>query len=383
MHDQSAAEAAVMQPALLLVDDDENILSGLGMLLRREGFMVRPFRSWDDQACSAAALCQLVLLDVYLGAQNGHQVLRELIAADPLRPVILISGQAGPEEAVRAIGSGAFDFIEKPFSAERLLLTVNNALRYRELNRTLVSRLVPVRASPAMVSLCRDAARFARSGATVLIDGESGTGKDVLANLLHALSARSAGPLVKINCGAIPAELAESELFGHARGAFTGAEREYGGRILAAQGGTLFLDEVAELPLPVQAKLLRFLENGELQRIGDQTPRLVQTRVLAASNTSLDDAAKSGRFREDLFFRLAVLRLHVPPLRERRPDILPLVDWFLDTAAMRDGRPLPVLSDTARAVLEAYSYPGNVRELRNIVERLLCHEGGLINAAVV
>ncbi|OHD16808.1 MAG: hypothetical protein A2087_05260 [Spirochaetes bacterium GWD1_61_31] len=368
---------------VLVVDDDPGILAGLDLLLKAEGLTTRGFTAWQAAAEAALAECDLALLDVYIGNQNGHDVLKRILALDPLLPVIMVSGQASPEEALRAVQAGAFDFVEKPFAPERLLLTAHNALRWRELNVTLLNTAVPVRASAAMRAVCAQAARMARSGAPVLVGGESGVGKDLVAGLVHVLSARSERPFVKLNCGAIARDLADSELFGHARGAFTGADREYAGRIAAAAGGTLFLDEVGELPAAVQVKLLRFLENGEIQRVGETSPRRVDVRVIAASNVDLAAAAAAGQFRQDLYFRLAVLQLAVPPLRERPADILPLVRHCLAQVAARDGRHLSQLEADAECALEAYAYPGNVRELKNLVERLACLGLATIDATAV
>jgi transcriptional regulator with GAF, ATPase, and Fis domain len=259
-----------------------------------------------------------------------------------------------------------------------------NAARFRDLKARVLRDALPIRESPAMRALCALATRYARTGAPVLVSGESGTGKDMLASLVHGLSQRAAAPFVKINCGAIPKDLADSELFGHARGAFTGADRDYEGRMAPADGGTLFLDEVGELPAGVQVKLLRFLETGEFQRPGDSRPRRIDARVIAATNRDLAAAARSGDFREDLYFRLNVLPLAVPPLRERPDDVLPLARWFIDAAAARDGSRPPSLSDGAVRALLSYPFPGNARELRNVIERIVCvADSGIVDEGAV
>ncbi len=375
MHDDDSGLGTAERAYITVVDDDENILASIKGLLAMEGIQTRTFPGFDERAeKSAGGDCALVLLDMYIGSQNGHEILNSLMLRDPLLPVVMISGLASPEEAVRSIKAGAFDFIEKPFSPERLLLTVRNAYRYRELSASILARTVPVRSSSAMQAVCASAAKYANSRAPVLITGESGTGKDVIANLVQSLSPDADKAFIKINCGAIPKDLADSELFGHARGSFTGAEREYGGRIAAADGGTLFLDEIGELPPAVQVKLLRFLESGEIQRIGETKSRIVKARVIAATNVDLEKAVREGGFRKDLFFRLNVLSIFVPPLRERKDDIEALAKWFLAETA-KSGRHSPVIGGDAIAALEEYDFPGNVRELKNVIERISCMSG--------
>jgi len=358
---------------VVAIDDERNVLSSLELVLRGEGWDVRCCSRLDDEAMEAISSgASVVLLDMYLGRQRGLELLPRLLEAEPFIPVVLLSGQAGPEEAVAGIRAGAFDFLEKPFGPERLILSVGNAAAYGAIRSRLAREALPVRASRAMADIERVAARYARSGAPVLITGESGTGKDVVAGLVHSLSPRADAPYVKINCGAIPKELADSELFGHAKGAFTGADRDYAGRIAPADGGTLFLDEVGELPAGVQVRLLRFIESGELQRVGDSGSRRVDVRVIAATNRDLEAAVASGDFRSDLFFRLTVLAIAIPPLRDRPEDVVPLAERFLLQAATRDGARPRRLSNEAKALLTPLPYPGNARELRNIIERLAC-----------
>ncbi len=362
-----------MRGVVVAIDDERNVLSSLELVLRGDGWDVRCFNRLDGEAMAALASgASVLLLDMYLGRQRGLDLLPGLLEAHPFAPVVLLSGQAGPEEAVAGIRAGAYDFLEKPFSPERLVLSVGNAAAYGALRSRLAREALPVHESPAMAAVERLAARYARSGAPLLITGESGTGKDVVAGLVHALSPRAGAPFVKVNCGAIPGDLADSELFGHAKGAFTGADREYSGRIAPADGGTLFLDEVGELPPGVQVRLLRFLESGELQRVGDSGVRRADVRVIAATNRDLGRAAASGEFRSDLLYRLNVLAIDIPPLRERREDVIPLAERFLFLAAARDGSRPRALSDGARALLSCLPYPGNARELRNIAERLAC-----------
>jgi DNA-binding NtrC family response regulator len=312
-----------------------------------------------------------VILDFALGEQRGTDILEEVRVSYPLLPVIMVSGIASVEDALEAVNRGAADFIEKPIRAERLIVSVENAIGLHRLRTHAREEALPIAESPLMRDVLQRAARAASSASTVLLSGESGTGKDRVARLVHALSPRASGPLVKINCGALPESLVESELFGHKKGAFTGAVSDSPGKIVGADGGTLFLDEIGELSPAVQVKLLRFLETGEIQRVGDHTTRTVNTRLVAATNRNLADEVKRGSFREDLFYRLNVLPIEVPPLRDRTEDIAPLARYFAATISTDQGWAPPELSRAALERLSAAEFPGNVRELRNAVERLL------------
>ena len=363
-------------PRILLVDDDPGVLKGLRGLLSDEGFRPVEARS----AAEASRLLEapegppdLVLLDLRMPGETGLEWLARLPRPLPA-PVVVLSGEASPAEAVQALKLGATDFVEKPPSPERLLTALRNALTLnalKEERQRLLDELSRpghlVGDSPAMEALRRLIARVGPSDAAVLITGETGTGKERVARALHLASGRK-GRFVAINCAAIPATLLESELFGHERGAFSGATARRSGRFEQAHGGTLFLDEIGDMPLELQAKLLRALETKEVERLGGTGPIAVDVRILAATHQELTRAVREGRFRQDLFFRLNVMPLSLPPLRERPEDLLPLARAF---AAEIAGPQVPVvLSPGAEVALRAYRWPGNIRELRNHIERL-------------
>jgi two-component system, NtrC family, nitrogen regulation response regulator NtrX len=363
-------------PRILLVDDDPGVLKGLRGLLSDEGFQPLEARS----AAEAVRLLEapegppdLMLLDLRMPGETGLELLARLPRPLPA-PVVVLSGEASPAEAVQALKLGATDFVEKPPSPERLLTALRNALALgslqEERQRLLEELSRPghlVGESPSMENLRRLIARVGPSDAAVLITGETGSGKERVARALHLASGRK-GRFVAINCAAIPATLLESELFGHEKGAFSGAITRRPGRFEQAQGGTLFLDEMGDMPLELQAKLLRALETKEVERLGGTGSIAVDVRILAATHQDLSRAVKEGRFRQDLFFRLNVMPLAVPPLRERPEDLLPLARAF---AAEIAGPQVPVaIAPGAETVLRAYRWPGNVRELRNYIERL-------------
>jgi len=363
-------------PRILLVDDDPGVLKGLRGLLTDEGFST-------VEACSAAEAVRLLeapgsapalmLLDLRMPGETGLELLARLPKPLPV-PVVVLSGEASPAEAVQALRLGATDFVEKPPSPERLLTALRNALALGELSEErlrLQEELARpghlVGESPALEALRQLIARVGPSDTAILITGETGTGKERVARALHLASGRK-GRLVAVNCAAIPATLLESELFGHERGAFSGALTRRLGRIEQAQGGTLLLDEIGDMPLELQAKLLRVLETKEVERLGGSAPIPVDVRILAATHRDLARAVEEGRFRQDLYFRLNVLPLALPPLRERPEDILPLARAF---AAELAGPQVPlVLAPGAEEALRAWRWPGNVRELRNFIERL-------------
>jgi two-component system nitrogen regulation response regulator NtrX len=361
---------------ILIVDDEKNIRAQLSGLLADEGYGAVA----ADSAEKGLELLRedrpdLVLLDVMLPGMSGLDLLARIREGDAELPVVLMSGQASIETAVRATKLGAFDYLEKPLDPGRLLLTVRNALETRRLraaNRELSAAAARelIGSSPAMVALRAALDRAAASGARVLITGENGTGKELAARALHAGSPRAAGPFVKVNCAAIPKDLIESELFGHEKGAFTGATARRIGKVEAADGGTLLLDEVGDMAPEAQAKLLRVLEENEVERVGGGKAITVDVRVLAATNQDLARAIAEGRFREDLFYRLNVVPVRMPALRERPGDIPELVERFRADFAHETGRAAPELDGGALAALRAWSWPGNVRELRNVIERL-------------
>ena len=362
-----------MTTTVLVVDDDANVGRSVSMVLARRGMTARVALP-SDWSRALSEEVDVVLLDLYLGAVKGQNILQRLLAEHPLVPVVIMSGVASAEEAVDCVRRGAFDYLEKPMTAERLAITVGNAARYRRVRLAALADDLPVFASQGMRALADDARKVAATDSAVLITGESGTGKEVTARYIHGLSLRSALPLVKVDCGALPESLIESELFGHAKGAFTGAAADYPGRLQAAAGGTLFLDEVAELPPAAQTRLLRFLDSGEVQRVGATAVATVDARVIAATNVDLERAVAAGTLRRDLYFRLNVIRLRIPPLRSRREDIVPLAESFAHSLAGRLGVQPRALSPGAVRRLRALPLAGNVRELKTIIERVLVLE---------
>ena len=374
---------------VLLVDDEANIRRMLGALLRSEGFAV------TEAANGNAALLLLeeaepdvVLLDLLMPpGPDGLDTLTRMRERGDTAPVIMMSGKAQLTDAVRAVKLGAFQFLEKPLSPEGVLVTVRAAL---ELNRTraenralhaeLARRATLIGSGPAMQQVRALIARVAPTEARVLITGESGTGKELVAAAIHAASRRRGRAFVTVNCAAIPRDLVESEMFGHERGAFTGATERRLGRFELAHGGTLFLDEVGDLSQEAQAKLLRTLETGELQRIGAELVMRIDARVVAATNRQLGDAVNNGGFREDLFFRLNVFPIHIPPLRERLEDLPALVAHLAERVRPRHAASF---TDAALEVLASYAWPGNIRELANLVERLSILSGPVIDAPAV
>ena len=374
---------------ILLVDDEANIRRMLGALLRNEGFAV------TEAASGNAALLLLdqtdpdvVLLDLMMPpGPDGLETLTRMRDRGRSAPVIMMSGKAQLTDAVRAVKLGAFQFLEKPLTLEAVLVTVRSAL---ELNRTraenralhaeLARRGTLIGSGPAMQQVRALIARVAPTEARVLITGESGTGKELVAAAIHEESRRKGRPFVTVNCAAIPRDLVESEMFGHERGSFTGATERRIGRFELAHGGTLFLDEVGDLSQEAQAKLLRTLETGELQRIGAETVTHIDARVVAATNRRLDDAVSNGGFREDLFFRLNVFPIHLPPLRERLEDLPALVAHLAERVRPRHAA---TFTQAALEALVSYSWPGNIRELANLVERLSILSGPVVDAPAV
>jgi DNA-binding NtrC family response regulator len=372
-------------PSVLIIDDEPNIRRMVSALLTSEGFEVR------DAADGASGISRadefepdLVLLDLMIpGAMDGMAVLEKLRARFPELPVIMMSGRAGLADAVKATRLGAVNFLEKPLTPEGVLLAIAGALELRMARRErtalradlgLIGEMVGD--SPAMRELRTMIERVAPSDARVLITGESGTGKELVAAAIHAQSPRRERPFVRVNCAAIPRDLVESEMFGHERGAFTGATERRLGRFELAHTGTLLLDEVGDLGAEAQAKLLRAIEAKEIERVGGGKPIKVDVRILAATNHDLERAVKDGRFREDLYFRLNVIPVAVLPLRERPGDIPALVRHFASLQRRKSGQVAPIWSDDAIRALSRHRWPGNIRELANIVERLsILHAG--------
>jgi NtrC-family two-component system response regulator AlgB len=362
---------------ILIVDDEKHIRTHLATFVRSLGHTVELAESGEAALeMLARQPFDVVLSDVRMAQTDGLVLLRRIKERDAESVVVLMTAYATVPEAVEAMRTGAYDYLVKPFALDHVGLVLGRALEMqrlrrenRQLRQAIDDPILLTSASPAMRSALATAERAARSEAAVLLTGESGTGKTVLARQIHAWSARAAAPFVTIACTTLAEHLLESELFGHVKGAFTGAFKDKPGRVEAAEHGTLFLDEVGELPLELQAKLLRFLEEHRFERVGGSNTRTVDARVIAATNRDLEAEVDAGRFRSDLYFRLNVIGIRLPALRERSADLPALIDHVLAVAATRHGRPLARLSDEARAVLAAYRWPGNVRELVNAVER--------------
>ena len=378
-----------MSTRILIIDDEANIRRMVGALLKAEGFEVAEAANGNAGLLALPeAKPDLILLDLMMPpGPDGLATLEKIRGSDADIPVIMMSGKAQLSDAVQAVQMGAFQFLEKPLAPESLLVAVRSAeklVRTQAENRALRAQLGPqpdlVGASEAMEHVRQLIAQVAPTDARVLILGESGTGKELVASAIHRRSGRAKGPFVSVNCAAIPRDLVESEMFGHERGAFTGATDRRIGRFEVADTGTLFLDEVGDLQLEAQAKLLRVLETGEIQRIGAERSRRVDIRVLAATNRRLEDAVASGGFREDLYFRLNVFPIAIPPLRERLGDLPDLVAHL--AARLRPRRP-PHFTDEALEALARHGWPGNVRELANIVERLAIIGGDEVTADLV
>jgi two-component system nitrogen regulation response regulator NtrX len=373
-----------MREAVLIVDDESGVRASLAGILGDEGYAVQAVES--GEACLAALegrRFDLLLLDVWLPRMDGLETLGRVRALDPELPVVVISGHGNIETAVKAVRMGARDFVEKPLSLEKTLLVVKNTLRQRRLeseNRSLKEqveqRFVMVGESPPIRVLRGEIAQAAPSNGRVLIFGENGTGKELVARAIHDHSLRAQGPFVEVNCAAIPEELIESELFGHTKGAFTGALTSRKGKFELADGGTLFLDEVGDMTLKTQAKVLRVLQEQKVEPVGGASPLTVDVRVIAATNKNLAEEIQRGTFREDLFFRLNVIPFHVPPLRERREDIPLLARHFIATLSAEYGKRPKELSPEVLAHLMGLPWAGNVRELRNIIERLVIMTAG-------
>ena len=380
---------------ILVVDDDADIRVALEMLLKYEGFSVWTAKSGTEALqrieveATAGNSASLVISDVKMPGLDGIGLLDALVERPDSPPVVLVSGHADVPMAVEAVRKGALDFLEKPLDQNRVLVSVRSALRQGLLareNQTLKARLAEryplIGSSPAMEELRAHMERAAGAMAPILVTGENGTGKEVVARNLHMASDRAAGPFIAVNCAAIPAELIESELFGHEKGSFTGAFETRVGHFEAANGGTLFLDEIGDMPLAAQAKVLRALETREITRVGSTQSFEVDIRVVAATNADLAAAVEEKTFRMDLFFRLNVVPLRVPPLRDHISDVDELSAHFLQDLAARSGRANIGLSDDAKKLLRTTEYPGNIRQLRNLLEGAMVFcEGDQVSAA--
>jgi DNA-binding NtrC family response regulator len=396
-HDSRAEERAAVTPAreaidVLLVDDNEDLRTVLRVVLSRQGYRVVEA---SDEPEAIAALRQhrpaLVLADLRLPVGDGLGVLRAAKELDPALPVVLMTGYGAIEEAVHAMREGALDYLPKPVDQDHLVLTVSRAIEQRRLvtENLLMREALGARhgtptivgEDPALIEVMRNLRRVAPTDTTVLLLGESGTGKELFARSVHAYSDRADNPFVAINCAAIPEHLLETELFGHEKGAFTGAQARKPGRFEVAHRGTLFLDEIGEMPIHLQAKVLRALEERSFERVGSNATLHVDVRIVAATNRDLRAAVQARRFRDDLFFRLSVFPITIPPLRDRRGDIPILARHFIERFARDQNKRPQHLSSTAEAALCAHAWPGNVRELQNCIERaVILAEGDTIHA---
>ncbi|MFZ7128599.1 MAG: sigma-54-dependent transcriptional regulator [Desulfobacterales bacterium] len=372
---------------ILVVDDEPNIRKTLSYCLTAEGHAVIAVSNAADAIEEARRQSfDLAFVDLKLGGENGMELIPVLLSDSPWVKVVVITAHASIESAVEAMRRGAVDYIPKPFTPDQVRLMTGRIGRLRELETQVaalkenMSRLGPEERLQSrnadMQRVIETARKVAASEAIVLIQGESGTGKSVLARAMHDWSARAAKPMVVVACPSVPTDLLESELFGHAKGAFTGSMRDFPGRIASCDGGTLLLDEVAEMAPQVQAKLLRFIQDKEYERLGDATPRRADVRILAATNADLQRRVAEGRFREDLFYRLNVISLTVPPLRERPQDIMPLASHFLAHFCRVNHKSISGFTQRAEESLLSHTWPGNLRELRNAIERAAILSGG-------
>ncbi len=364
---------------ILIVDDEPRILLLMKGLLKANGYEVETAK--DGAAALEivkAGVVDIVVTDLRMQPMDGMELFREVRAASPDIPVILLTAYASVETAIDALKSGIFDYLTKPFKVEDMLACLKRAEEKIRRSAAVATDSGPLRYrfenfianSPAMKEVCETIQKVAPTAATVLINGESGTGKEVVARAIHLSSTRAKRPWVAVNCAAIPGELLESEMFGHVKGAFTGAVADKEGLFEAASGGTLFLDEIASMPLILQGKLLRALQEKEIRRVGGTKAIPVDVRVIAASNSNLEEAVVKGTFRSDLFYRFAVITIDIPPLRERPEDVMPLVRHFI-AGETPSGANQPTVSDAAAKALLAYSWPGNVRELENAIKHAL------------
>jgi len=379
-----------MKAKIMIVDDTEAVRELIGTILQRAGYEPLPKANATELLASfAEAQPDVVLLDLGLPDGDGMELLPKIKKQWPDTEVIMLTGNATYDKAVEATKLGAYHFQAKPFDQKILLLSVERALDHRRLNQEASSlREAVVNTgggtsrifqSPAMKAIVRTIERVAPSDVSILITGESGTGKEVIADLIHTLSPRSKGPLIKINCAALPRELIESELFGSIKGSFTGSTSDREGLFRLAEGGTLLLDELSEMPIDTQSKLLRVLQEKEVRPVGGRTSYKTDCRIIAATNRPTDEAIKAGKLREDLFYRISAITVHLPPLRDRREDILPLATAFLKRFDAQAGRNISGFSDGASTALRTFDWPGNVRQLQNEIQRavLMC-EGNTV-----
>lgn len=374
---------------ILVIDDDNSGREALTLLLRTVGYKVISAANGKDALdIVAREQFQIIVSDLFLPDCSGFDILQSVRKVSTATEVIVVTGHASAQTAVRAMKEGAFDYITKPIDFDELKIVVAKALEKQQLlseNVYLRKQLQGrfefsniIGNSPAMQLVFERMRRIVKTDSTVLITGESGTGKELVARALHYNGNRKDRPFIAVNCGAIPEALLESELFGHVKGAFTGAISDKPGKFEAANHGTIFLDEIGTMPLQLQTKLLRVLQEHEVERVGSNKPLKLHVRIVSATNNDLEKMVKLGEFREDLFYRLNVIPLHLPPLRERQHDIMPLVGYFLGKYCQLMGRPLMTISKQALEVLEQYTWPGNVRELENLIERMIALSDGTV-----
>ncbi|NOK59048.1 MAG: DNA-binding transcriptional response regulator, NtrC family [Chloroflexi bacterium AL-W] len=382
------------QKHILVADDDDGLRELLSDLLSEEGYHVETISTGDELITRLQESDQshdLFILDLMMPGMSGLEVLERLSADGDDTPVIVITGFDTSSNTIRAMQMGAYDYIQKPFDNDEVLVTVRRlfehqalASRVHDLEQRAELRERMIGRSPAMRETYKTIGRVAASDASVLITGETGTGKELVANILHQNSSRAKGPLIKVNCAALPETLIESELFGHEKGSFTGALNQRKGRFELANQGTILLDEVGEISLPVQKKLLRVLQEGEIERVGGSNVIHVDVRVLAATNRNLIEEVKRGVFREDLYYRLNVINIQMPPLRERRGDIALLVEHFLEKYRYKSDAPPTKISEEAMQRLEEYDWPGNVRQIENEIERaVVLSQGKVITSQIL
>ena len=368
-----------MSRRILVIDDEQGIRAALGQLLEYEGYEVHTLANATDGIAEYQKWHpHLVFLDVKMAGMDGMEALKKLRELDPAAVVVMISGHATIRTAVEATQAGAYEILEKPLDTDRILVMLRNALSHLDLQeenarlkQSIDAPFEIVGKTPVMRALMEKIEKVAATPARVLITGDNGTGKELVARALHRMSPRAAKPFVEANCAAIPGELIESELFGHMKGSFTGAISDRAGKFEQANKGTLFLDEIGDMSLAAQAKVLRVLQDNVITRIGGAKPISVDVRVIAATNKTLENEIAAGKFREDLYYRLNVVPIHVPPIRERREDIPTLAQYFAATLSAREGIPPRTFTQDALERLSSLDWPGNVRELRNTVERLL------------
>ncbi len=374
-----------MTDRLLVVDDEPSMREFLEIMLTQEGYEVRMAATGEEGLKTYKANeADLILTDVKMPGMSGLDLIKEIHAIDPLVPIIAITAYASADDAMRAVREGAYDYLSKPFQIDDLRIIIRNALEARKLRRENIelkrSRDERFRfgeiigKSAEMHEIFNMISKIAPTKAGVLILGESGTGKELIARAIHYNSQRADKPFITVNCTAIPETLLESEMFGHVKGSFTGAVSNKPGLVEAAHTGTLFLDEIGEIPLSIQAKLLRFLQEKEFRRVGDTDDKKVDVRVIAATNKQLEKEMEKGTFREDLYYRLNIIRIRIPPLREREADIPLLVDHFLKKFSAEQGKSIHKVSSLVMRVLCNHTYPGNIRELENIIERCVTLE---------